>query len=118
MGDSKSDPDGEREIRPERDGATRGDGGDPAEPLSFEGALERLEGTVNRLEAGEMPLEEALDLFESGVKLSRQCQETLQAAEQRIEILVADRDAGAGDWETQGFESDSNFEDEPEEIED
>ncbi len=118
MGDSKSDPDGEREIRPERDGATRGAGGDPAESLSFEGALDQLEQTVTRLEEGEMPLEQAMELFESGVKLSRHCHETLQAAERRIEILVADRAAGAGDLETESFESDSNFEDEPEQIED
>ena len=59
---------------------------------SFEGALDRLEGTVDRLEAGELPLEEALELFESGVKLARQCAETLDAAERRIEILVEGRE--------------------------
>jgi exodeoxyribonuclease VII small subunit len=65
----------------------------PAEaPIAFESALERLEETVARLEEGEMPLEEALDLFESGVRLSRQCQAQLDRAERRIEILVADRD--------------------------
>ena len=63
--------------------------------LSFEGALEQLEATVGRLEAGEMPLEEALVLFEKGVHLSRQCTTTLEAAEKRIEMLVADRDDGA-----------------------
>lgn len=119
MGDSKSHPGDEPETQPRRDGATESEA---AESLSFEGALERLERTVSRLEAGEMPLEEAMELFESGVKLSRQCHETLQAAERRIEILVADRAAGAGDWETESFESDSNleddFEDETEEIED
>ena len=60
--------------------------------LSFEGALEQLETTVGRLEEGEMPLEEALELFEKGVTLSRQCTETLEAAEKRIEILVGDED--------------------------
>jgi exodeoxyribonuclease VII small subunit len=59
--------------------------------LSFEGALDQLEQTVAQLEEGEMPLEAALELFESGVKLSRQCGATLEAAEKRIEILVADR---------------------------
>lgn len=62
--------------------------------LSFESALEQLETTVGRLEAGEMPLEEALELFENGVNLSRQCATTLEAAEKRIEILVADREDG------------------------
>ena len=126
MGDSKSRAGDEPETQPKRDGAT---GSEAADSLSFEGALERLERTVSRLEAGEMPLEEAMELFESGVRLSRQCHETLQAAERRIEILVADRGAGGvggEDWKTEGFESDSNveddlkddFEDEPEEIED
>ena len=44
-----------------------------AEPsLSFEGALEQLETPVARLEAGELPLEEALELFDAGAGLSRQ----------------------------------------------
>ena len=62
--------------------------------MSFETALEQLEETVGRLESGEMPLEEALELFESGVRLTRQCNETLEAAERRIEVLVADRENG------------------------
>ena len=78
--------------------------------LSFEGALEQLETTVGRLEEGEMPLEEALELFEAGVTLSRQCTATLEAAEKRIEILVAGRD---GD-RTQSFETDELLEDEDE----
>jgi len=65
--------------------------GSGPEGLSFEGALEQLEQTVSQLEEGEMPLEAALELFESGVALSRQCATTLEAAERRIEILVADR---------------------------
>ncbi|MBW2498584.1 MAG: exodeoxyribonuclease VII small subunit [Deltaproteobacteria bacterium] len=89
-------------ARSEREGAvTRGDSGEGAdEPsgegasgsLSFEGALEELEGTVARLEQGEMPLEDALELFEKGVRLSRHCTATLEAAERRIEILMADRE--------------------------
>jgi len=76
-------------------------------PISFESALERLEGTVARLEEGEMPLEEALELFESGVKLSRQCSTTLEKAERRIEILVADRGMGE-DPVAVPFESDED----------
>lgn len=70
--------------------------------LSFEAALERLEQTVSKLEEGDLPLEEALVLFESGVALSRRCNETLEAAERRIEILVADRDGN----ETEPFAED------------
>jgi len=55
---------------------------------SFESALERLEAIVDRLESGEMPLEQALAAFEEGVMLSRRCAGELEAAERRIEILV------------------------------
>jgi exodeoxyribonuclease VII small subunit len=59
-----------------------------ASELSFEGALERLEGIVDRLESGALPLEEALAAFEEGVALSRRCAGELDAAEQRIDVLV------------------------------
>ena len=81
-----------------------------ASALSFESALEQLETTVARLEEGEMPLEEALELFESGVKLSRQCSSTLEDAEKRIEVLVADRDSD-DDWEIEPFETEELEED-------
>jgi exodeoxyribonuclease VII small subunit len=68
--------------------------GMPAEP-SFEEALAELEGVVSQLEVGDMPLEQALVAFESGVKLSRRCAATLDAAERRIEILMAGRPGGA-----------------------
>ena len=55
---------------------------------SFEEALEQLEGIVDRLEDGELDLEEALLAFEDGVKLSRQCAAQLDSAEQRVEVLV------------------------------
>jgi exodeoxyribonuclease VII small subunit len=58
---------------------------------SFEAALAELEAVVSRLESGDMPLEQALEAFETGVKLSRQCATTLDAAERRIEILMAER---------------------------
>jgi exodeoxyribonuclease VII small subunit len=83
----------------------------PTEPgLSFEGALEQLETTVGRLEEGEMPLEEALELFEKGVSLSKQCTTTLEAAEKRIEILVADR-GGRDEWASEPFETDAEDDD-------
>ena len=59
-----------------------------AGPLTFEGAMEKLEGLVDRLETGELPLEEALAAFEEGVALSRRCAGDLDAAERRIEVLV------------------------------
>lgn len=61
------------------------------EALSFEGALAELEAVVAQLESGDLPLEQALEAFETGIKLSRRCGSTLDAAERRIEILMAER---------------------------
>ena len=56
--------------------------------LDFEQALAELEGLVERLEHGDLPLDEALKAFERGVALTRQCQLSLQAAQQKVEILM------------------------------
>jgi exodeoxyribonuclease VII small subunit len=61
-----------------------------AKPKSFESSLEELERIVRELEQGELPLERSLELFEQGVALSRECQERLNQAERRIEILMRD----------------------------
>jgi len=61
-----------------------------AEALSsFEGTLERLHEIVEQLEGGELPLEDSLRLFEEGVRLSRASQARLNAAEKRVEELLA-----------------------------
>lgn len=57
---------------------------------NFETSLEELESIVRELERGDLPLEKSLELFEQGVKLSRACQERLNEAERRIEILTRD----------------------------
>jgi exodeoxyribonuclease VII small subunit len=57
---------------------------------SFEASLEALEQIVQELERGDLPLEKSLELFEQGIRLSRQCQERLQQAERRIEVLLRD----------------------------
>ena len=54
---------------------------------SFESTLAELESIVAAMEAGQMPLQDALDAYQRGVALLRQCQETLTAAEQQIRIL-------------------------------
>lgn len=54
---------------------------------SFEQALTELETRVKRLESPDVPLEEALSLFEEGVALARACHERLDAAEQRVAAL-------------------------------
>jgi exodeoxyribonuclease VII small subunit len=58
----------------------------------FESSLAALEKIVRELERGELPLEKSLDLFEQGVRLSRECQERLNEAERRVEILLRDGD--------------------------
>ena len=55
---------------------------------TFEQALERLEGIAEKLERGEMPLDEALKQYEAGVRAYRHCSELLKEAEKKIEILV------------------------------
>jgi exodeoxyribonuclease VII small subunit len=52
--------------------------------------LQQLEQIVRRLENGDLALEESLKLFEDGVRLSRECQERLNQAERRIEVLLKD----------------------------
>ncbi|MEP6637212.1 MAG: exodeoxyribonuclease VII small subunit [Acidobacteriota bacterium] len=57
---------------------------------TFEASLEALEQIVRELEQGDLPLEKSLELFEQGIRLSRECQERLSQAERRIEILLKD----------------------------
>ena len=63
---------------------------DNEKPKSFEASLEALEQIVHQLEDGDLPLEKSLELFEDGIRLSRQCQERLNQAERRIEVLLRD----------------------------
>jgi exodeoxyribonuclease VII small subunit len=60
------------------------------QPKSFEASLEALERIVQELEQGDLPLEKSLELFEQGIGLSRQCQDRLNQAERRIEVLLRD----------------------------
>lgn len=62
--------------------------------LKFEDCLTRLEQIVTALEAGNLPLDESLKVFEEGIALARHCSRYLEDAERRIEILVKD-DTGA-----------------------
>lgn len=55
---------------------------------SFEDALAELEQLVNRLERGDISLEESLQAFERGVNLTRICQKALQEAEQKVQVLI------------------------------
>jgi len=59
---------------------------------SFEASLEELEQIVRHLEAGDLPLDRSLELFEQGVRLSRECQKRLDEAERKVEILLRGND--------------------------
>ncbi len=53
----------------------------------LEKALQELEEITEKMEAGQLPLEESLALFEQGIQLSRQCQKQLEQIEQKIQLL-------------------------------
>ena len=58
----------------------------------FEDALSKLEKIVSRLEEGDISLEESLKLFEEGIRLSRFCNQRLDEAEKRVDILLKDKE--------------------------
>lgn len=60
----------------------------------FEKNLKELETVVRELEGGEVSLDRMLELFERGVRLTKQCTKALDAAEQKINILIKNRDTG------------------------
>jgi exodeoxyribonuclease VII small subunit len=72
-------------------------------PVEFEAALEELEALVTRMEEGELPLEEALKQFERGIRLTRNCQQALREAEQKVDLLMEK----AGEADVAPFESES-----------
>jgi exodeoxyribonuclease VII small subunit len=71
----------------------------------FEEALEKLEKIVQRLEDANLPLDEALSLFEEGIKLSRFCSQKLEEAERKVEILLKD---DSGNLSQEPFEEPEN----------
>jgi exodeoxyribonuclease VII small subunit len=56
--------------------------------INFENALEQLEELVSAMEKGELSLEESLQAFEKGIKLTRECQTALRSAEQKVQVLI------------------------------
>jgi len=71
------------------------DEGTDLSQMSFEQALRELEDVVRKLETGEVPLEESIDLYERGEKLRKHCQARLDSAQARIEKIVAGPDGRA-----------------------
>jgi exodeoxyribonuclease VII small subunit len=72
--------------------------------LDFETAMRDLEELVERLEQGDLPLEESLAAFERGVMLTRSCQTALKEAEQKVEILLK----RAGEPTLEDFDADAD----------
>ncbi|QCQ21957.1 exodeoxyribonuclease VII small subunit [Desulfoglaeba alkanexedens] len=73
----------------------------------FEEALKDLEKIVERLEKGDVPLEEAMEAFSEGVQLVRFCHQKLDEAEKTLQMLVKDQDDR---WATAPFEPPKNEE--------
>ena len=71
------------------------------EPPKFEQAIVDLKGIVSKLEGGDLPLEDALSLFEKGIELTKYCNQKLDEAEKKVEILLKDE---KGDLRTEPFE--------------
>ncbi|WGS32247.1 exodeoxyribonuclease VII small subunit [Enterococcus faecalis] len=62
----------------------------PAKEKTFEESLNALEEIVQRLERGDVPLEEALAAFQEGIALSKQCQDTLEKAEKTLTKMMTE----------------------------
>ena len=73
--------------------------------INLEKALADLEGLVEELESGDLPLEKAMKKFEEGIKLTRSCQKALKDAEQKVEILLK----SAGGESLQDFDTDDDL---------
>jgi len=76
-------------------------------PNEFEKAFQQLEKIVQRLEGEELPLDESLQLFEEGIRLSRFCHQRLEEVEKKIETILAD---AKGQPMTEPFEIDEDEE--------
>ena len=77
----------------------------------FERRLSDLEAVVERLEQGDLPLEESVRLFEEGMKLSQSCKQELDAAEGRIQVLI---EQGGGKMKAQDLEVETEVEEDEE----
>ncbi len=60
--------------------------------MKFEEALKRLERIVQELEDGDLPLDEACEKYEEGIRLSKACAKKLEQAKKRVEILLKNED--------------------------
>ncbi|MEM1428128.1 MAG: exodeoxyribonuclease VII small subunit [Pseudomonadota bacterium] len=67
----------------------------PVEEMSFEAALAELEQVVGRLEGGDVPLEQSIDLYQRGNALAKRCEDALRKAEMQVEQITTDASGAA-----------------------
>lgn len=80
--------------------------------IDFEKSLKQLETLVDKLEKGDLSLEDSLKNFEQGVKLTRQCRDALQTAEQKISVLSKEDNAnGSEEWVEKDLADDEDADD-------
>ena len=77
--------------------------------MKFEEALKKLEKIVQNLEDGDLPLDEALEKYEEGIRLSKACAKKLEVAKKKVEILLKNED---GSVELKEFDESSQGQDE------
>ncbi len=80
---------------------------DPTDPVRFDDILSRLRALVERLESGNLPLEDGLRYFEEGMELCRQGATVLDKAEKRVEILLS---TAGGDVRTEPLDAETGGE--------
>ena len=68
----------------------------------FEDSLKKLQDLVEKLEKGDLPLEEAMECFSEGIRISQLCHKKLEEAEKKVEMLLKDQQGG---WASEPFES-------------
>jgi len=75
------------------------------EKLDFEKAMEKLEAIVDKLESGELTLENSITAFEEGIELSKYCRKKLEAAESRVKKLIENSD---GEFDLELFDDEGS----------
>ena len=68
----------------------------------FEDSLRKLQEIVEKLEKGDLPLEEAMECFTEGIRLAQSCHKKLEEAESKVQVLLKDQQGG---WASAPFES-------------
>ncbi len=84
-GNSNSQTDSQTDSQADSQAVSSAD----SKPLSFDETLSCLEELVTQMEDGKLSLEDALSTFETGIRLTRECQRALQQAELKVQILTS-----------------------------